>query len=73
MVCVLYKSCLVLANPGRFFTPYNVVASIALANGSIEEPDNGRGEVQHLVTINLTYKFCRSPMSHGATLLEVGV
>ncbi|KAF2638323.1 hypothetical protein P280DRAFT_404969 [Massarina eburnea CBS 473.64] len=43
MVCVLYKSCLVLATTGRFFTPYNVVASIALANGTIEEADNGRG------------------------------
>lgn len=44
MACVLYKSCLVLANAGRFFTPYSVVASIALANGSVEETDNGRGE-----------------------------
>lgn len=43
MVCVLYKSCLVLATAGRFMTPYNVVASIALANGSIDESDNGRG------------------------------
>lgn len=43
MVCVLYKSCLILAHAGRFFTPYSVVASIALANGSIEETDNGRG------------------------------
>lgn len=43
MVCALYKSCLVLATTSRLFTPYNVVASIPLANGSIEEPDNGRG------------------------------
>lgn len=43
MVCVLYKSCLVLATTNRFYTPYNVVACIALANASIEEPDNGRG------------------------------
>ena len=43
MVCVLYKSCLVLATASRFLTPYNVVASIALANGSIDDSDNGRG------------------------------
>jgi hypothetical protein len=44
MVCILYKSCLVLATATRFLAPYNVVATISLANGSIEEPDNGRGE-----------------------------
>ena len=45
MVCVLYKSCLVLATAGRLFTPYTVVAAIPLANGSLEEADNGRGEL----------------------------
>ena len=44
MACVLYKSCLVLANAGRFFTPYSVVACIGLANGSVEDTDNGRGK-----------------------------
>ena len=43
MICVLYKSCLVLATTNRVFTPYNIVAVIALANGTVEEPDNGRG------------------------------
>jgi hypothetical protein len=43
MVCVLYKSCLVLATSSRFHSPYTVVASIGLANASIEETDNGRG------------------------------
>ena len=43
MICVLYKSCLVLATTNRVFAPYNVVAAIALANGTVEEPDNGRG------------------------------
>ena len=57
MVCVLYKSCLVLATTNRFFTPYTVVASISLANGSIEEPDNGRGKYlpsDHLQILWLT-------------------
>lgn len=45
VVCVLYKSCLVLATAARFFTPYNAVACISLANASIEEPDNGRGRL----------------------------
>jgi hypothetical protein len=43
MVCVLYKSCLVLATASRFHSPYTIVASIGLANASIEETDNGRG------------------------------
>lgn len=43
MICVLYKSCLVLATTNRSFTPYTVVAAIPLGNGSLEEPDNGRG------------------------------
>jgi hypothetical protein len=43
MVCILYKSCLVLATVGRFQSPYTVVASIALANGNLEGSDNGRG------------------------------
>jgi hypothetical protein len=43
MICVLYKSCLVLATSTRFHTSYTVVACIGLANGSIEDADNGRG------------------------------
>ncbi|KAL1611975.1 hypothetical protein SLS60_000198 [Paraconiothyrium brasiliense] len=52
MACVLYKSCLVLANAGRFFTPYSVAASITLANGSIDETDNGRGEVLRVIEVS---------------------
>lgn len=48
MVCVLYKSCLVLATASRFHSPYTVVAAIGLANSSIEEPDNGRGKGQYV-------------------------
>jgi hypothetical protein len=50
MVCVLYKSCLVLATSSRFHTPCTVVASIGLANGSIEESNNGRGVQCHTAT-----------------------
>lgn len=49
MVCALYKSCLVLATTTRIFTPYTVVACIALANGSIEQTDNGRGNSNSIV------------------------
>ncbi|KAJ8114750.1 hypothetical protein OPT61_g3440 [Boeremia exigua] len=55
MICVLYKSCLVLATASRFCTPYTVVACISLANGSVEEPDNGRGIQCH--TAPHTWKF----------------
>ncbi|KAL5117253.1 hypothetical protein ACEQ8H_004812 [Pleosporales sp. CAS-2024a] len=50
MVCVLYKSCLVLAISSRFHTTYTVVAAIGLANGSIEETNNGRGLQCHTAT-----------------------
>ncbi|KAF2006591.1 Rho guanyl nucleotide exchange factor [Amniculicola lignicola CBS 123094] len=66
MVCVLYKSCLVLATTTRLFTPYTVVASIALANASIEEPDNGRGLQCH--TAPFTWKLV---FEYGHRLHEV--
>ncbi|KAF2677026.1 hypothetical protein K458DRAFT_409942 [Lentithecium fluviatile CBS 122367] len=66
MVCVLYKSCLVLATAGRFLTSYNVVASIALANGSIDESDNGRGLQCH--TAPHTWKLV---FEHGHRLHEI--
>ncbi|KAF3040591.1 hypothetical protein E8E11_006331 [Didymella keratinophila] len=66
MICVLYKSCLVLATTSRFFTPYNVVACISLANGSIEEPDNGRGVQCH--TASHTWKFV---FEHNHRLHEI--
>ncbi|KAF1955389.1 hypothetical protein CC80DRAFT_505719 [Byssothecium circinans] len=66
MVCVLYKSCLVLATAGRSFTPYNVVASIALANGSTDDPDNGRGLQCH--TAPHTWKLV---FENGHRLYEV--
>ncbi|KAF2177708.1 hypothetical protein K469DRAFT_643975 [Zopfia rhizophila CBS 207.26] len=66
MICVLYKSCLILATTNRQFMPYNVVASIALANGSIEGPDNGRGLQCH--TSPYTWKLV---FEHGHRLHEV--
>ncbi|KAF3033095.1 hypothetical protein E8E12_004456 [Didymella heteroderae] len=66
MICVLYKSCLVLATTSRFFTPYNVVACISLANGSIEEPNNGRGVQCH--TASHTWKFV---FEHNHRLHEI--
>lgn len=66
MVCVLYKSCLVLATTSRFHTPYTVVASIGLANASIEEADNGRGIQCH--TAIHTWKLV---FEHGHRLHEI--
>ncbi|KAF2494069.1 hypothetical protein BU16DRAFT_528226 [Lophium mytilinum] len=44
MICVLYKTCLILATTDpSSYKIYNVVAAISLANGSIEPPSNGRG------------------------------
>ncbi|KAH7391004.1 hypothetical protein DE146DRAFT_618630 [Phaeosphaeria sp. MPI-PUGE-AT-0046c] len=66
MVCVLYKSCLILATSGRLHTPYTVVACISLANGSIEEADNGRGVQCHAATHTWKLVF-----EHGHRLHEV--
>ncbi|KAI8933545.1 hypothetical protein NX059_009282 [Plenodomus lindquistii] len=66
MICVLYKSCLVLATTNKFHSPYTVVASIGLSNGSIEESDNGRG-VQ-CYTAPHTWKFV---FEHGHRLHEI--
>jgi predicted short-subunit dehydrogenase-like oxidoreductase (DUF2520 family) len=43
MVCVLYKSCILIATVAKSVSCYHVVAVIPLANASIQEPDNGRG------------------------------
>ena len=53
MICVLYKSCLVLAQSNRACTRYTVVAAISLANASIEEPDNGRGTLHESMIFSL--------------------
>ncbi|KAF2115106.1 hypothetical protein BDV96DRAFT_93479 [Lophiotrema nucula] len=66
MICVLYKSCIVLATASRLLVPYNVVACITLANGSIEEPDNGRGVQCH--TAPYTWKLV---FEHGHRLHEI--
>lgn len=68
MVCVLYKSCLVLATSSRFYTPYTVVASIGLANGSIEESDNGRGVQCHTATHTWKLVFEHSHRLHEIIL-----
>ncbi|KAF2751542.1 hypothetical protein M011DRAFT_523497 [Sporormia fimetaria CBS 119925] len=66
MICILYKSCLVLATPTRCFAPYNVLACISLANASVEQPDNGRGLQCH--TAPHTWKLI---FEHGHRLNEI--
>lgn len=71
MICVLYKSCLILATTNRNFTPYTVVAAIALANGTIEESDSGRGSLDSFLLLFLwrlnNYRFA---VSYGASHME---
>lgn len=43
MVCILYRSSLVLATATKGDSEYTVVAVIPLLNGSAEQSDNGRG------------------------------
>ncbi len=73
MICVLYRSCLILATATKSFTNYDVVAAIALANGSVEEADNGRGESHpsstgDLLKADLADRFA---VSHSSVHVEV--
>ena len=43
VICLLYRSCILLATMNKTAAPYNVLAILPLVNGSIDEPDNGRG------------------------------
>lgn len=44
MLCVLFKSYLLLATPKRGSTRYNVMAIMSVLDIQVEKPDNGRGE-----------------------------
>lgn len=44
MLCVLFKSYLLLATPERGSIRYNVIALISVLDVQIEKPDDGRGE-----------------------------
>ncbi|KAF2273398.1 uncharacterized protein EI97DRAFT_436053 [Westerdykella ornata] len=60
MICILYRSCVLLATANRNLPPYSVVASIPLANASVEEADNGRGLQCHTApyTWKLIFEDC---------------
>lgn len=66
MICILFKSCLLLAQVDKGTSNYEVVATITLANGSIELPDNGRGLQCH--TAPFTWKLV---FESGQRLYEV--
>ncbi|KAF2735714.1 hypothetical protein EJ04DRAFT_599438 [Polyplosphaeria fusca] len=66
MICVLYKSRLVLATTSRLFVTYNVMACITLANATIEETDNGKGIQCHTAPHSWKLVF-----EHGHRLHEI--
>ena len=43
MVCLLFKSCLLLARLGAGGATYEITAGIGLSDLRVEETDNGRG------------------------------
>lgn len=43
MLCVLFKSCLLLALANKALSSYDVVACVPLTNLAVEDADNGRG------------------------------
>ncbi|OJD35469.1 rho guanyl nucleotide exchange factor [Diplodia corticola] len=66
MICILFNSCLLLALADKSSSGYEVVATITLANGSIEPSDNGRGLQCH--TAPFTWKLV---FESGHRLYEV--
>lgn len=74
MLCVLFKSYLLLAIPKHGSTKYMVMAILSLRDTQINEADNGRGELNHFgggpTPILMSYRLA---VSYGAILLEIGV
>ncbi|KAF2234128.1 Dbl homology domain-containing protein, partial [Viridothelium virens] len=57
MVCVLYKSCLLLAVPHGGFSNFMVKATIALASATLEESDSGKGLQCHSASFSWKLDF----------------
>ncbi|KAF2401744.1 hypothetical protein EJ06DRAFT_575053 [Trichodelitschia bisporula] len=59
MICILYRSCLVLGVAAKESGKYTVMAVIPLLNGVVEAPDNGRGLQCHTApyTWKLVFEF----------------
>jgi hypothetical protein len=49
IICILYKSALILAVPNRTLSVYEVQAIFPIAGAVLEEPDNGRGKIRILL------------------------
>lgn len=60
MLCVLYRSCMVLAKPNKSFSAYTVAAVISLLDAATEEADNGKGLQCHTApfTWKLIFEYC---------------
>jgi len=72
MVCMMYESCLMLAN-AESMGRYNVMVSACLATASIEETDNGKGERTQAVRTTRSTDSVRSSMPHSALYLEISI
>jgi hypothetical protein len=72
VICVLYRSSLVLASASKAFMSYNVVANIPLLNATLEASDNGRGQYcsRPCLYSFLMRQISRVTMSHCTLYLE---
>ncbi|KAK8239174.1 hypothetical protein HDK77DRAFT_463100 [Phyllosticta capitalensis] len=68
MICMLFRSCLILAQTDKAYSSYNVFAMIALGNGSIERSDNGRGLQCHTAPFTWKLVFESSNRFHEVIL-----
>ena len=56
MLCVLFKSYLLLATPAAGGARYHVVAVMGLSDLQIDKPDNGRGEQETTTDLTRPYR-----------------
>lgn len=70
VICVLYRSCLLLATMNRNSQVYNVLAVIPLANGNIDEPDNGRGTSMQALLTMVSLSLFRHAVPYSSAYME---
>lgn len=70
MLCVLFKSYLLLARPKPGSNKYEAVIIMSLRDIQLDSPDNGRGKWQMPSAIYFHLMQIRYPVSYCTVLLE---
>lgn len=73
MLCVLFKSFLLLARPKQGSSKYEAVIIMSLRDIQLDSPNNGRGKWQMPSSICSHLTLIRYPVSYCTVLLEACV